>query len=314
MGQTHAPPKAPRSIRRRLVRIAIGCAVLGVVVVALGPMLAGPIARPFVEASVNDRIKGHATLDSLRLSWFGEQRVGLTLDDPEGSRVAAVSVRVDRGLLGVALGSRRLGMVVVGGSATIIRDAEGKTNLERAIEAQFPSTSTPSTPSTGEPATLPKSLAVSIVLDGFEVVYQDAALAAQTDGKIGAVRLGPLTGSADFAVGSPMRVAVQGPIATGGDFNSLAESGEVNLHGLLTDLTDAAGTLTPDMLRADVTLLLRVPSLEAVLHAAWTDGELMRTNETRVTVDITALADIVPKVAEAFAAQPGVRLTQLPTV
>ncbi len=318
MGQKHETSDARPPKRRRLVRIALWCGAVFVVLVALGPMLAGPLARPFVEGSINDKIRGHANLTSLRLSWFGEQRVALTLDDPDGGRVADASVRVDRGLLGMVFGSRRLGVVTIRGSATIIRAADGSTNLQRAIESQFPTPDTGAGPGagsgTGKAATLPRSLAASVVLDGFEVLFQDAALWAQTDGTIGAIRLGTLTGSLDFAVGSPMGVMVSGPIATGSESSALAESGSLNLHAQITGLTDAAGTLTPDALGAELTFSLAVPALDAVLHAGLSDGVLTRTDESRVTLNISELASIMPKVAKALANQPGVEVSQLPTV
>lgn len=310
--QSNAASSA-RPKRRKLTRILIGLAVVAAALVALGPTIAGPIARPLVEGAVNDRIKGRASLKRLGLSWFGAQRVALSLDDPDGGRVADVSVRADRGLLGLALGSRRLGIVYVRGSATIVRDADGGTNLQRAIEARFPVAGAGGG-GAGEPAALPTSLAASLVLDGLEVVYQDAALAEQTGGTIGAVRLGALTGSVDFAVGSPLGVTIKGPIATGRDVGGLGDSGSLDLEARVTGLTDAAGRLTLDALGADLTLLLRAPAIDAVVHAGFADGALTRTGETRVTINATELAAIVPKVAEALAARPGVEITQLPSL
>ncbi len=314
----HSPASSSRPPRRgrlfrRLLMLGVILVVVLLVVVALAPTIAGPLVRPMVQDAVNSKIKGEATVSSLGLAWFGGQRAELTLTDPEGGTVADVSVRVDRGLLGLVFGSRDLGVVFVKGSATIVRDADGTTNLQRAIEPRVASTPDASS-STGEPVTLPSSLATSIVFDGLEVVYQDAALAAQTGGKIGALRLGSLTGSADFSVGKPVKVAIKGPIATGADIASLAESGSLDLQLTLENLTDAAGALTIDKVVADLTLALTAPVVDALIEARYSDGVLERTGATRVLIDTTALADLVPKVAEALAAQPGVTLGDLPDI
>ncbi len=302
----------PRRRGRRLKRVLLGLVVLVVALAALGPTIAGPIARPFVEGAVNDQIKGHATIDSLGLSWLGAQQASVTLDDPDGGRVAEVTVRAERGLLGLALGSRKLGLVYVRGEAAIVRDADGSTNLQRAIEARFAKPDTGATP--GEPAKLPRSLAASVVLDGLRVTYQDAALGAQTGGRIGAVRLGALSGSIDFAVAKPLGISIKGPIATGRDLAGLAESGAVDLRVQVTDLTDETGLLTIDAVRAEVALALTAPAIELALHAGLADGVVSRTGETRVTISTAELSTLVPAIAEALAAQPGVRLAQLPTL
>jgi hypothetical protein len=298
---------------RKLRRVLLGLFVVVVALVALGPTIAGPLARPFVEGAVNDQIKGRATVGRLGLSWFGAQKVSLTLDDPAGGRVADVSVRADRGLLGLALGSRNLGVVYVGGSATIVRDADGSTNLQRAIEARFPAPDAAPAPK-GEPARLPGSLGASLVLDGLTVTYEDAVLAEQTGGAVGAVRLGALIGSVDFAVGRPLGVSIKGPIATGRDGASLAESGSLDFQAQVTDLTDASGRVTAGAMGAELSLSLTAPAVEVRLHAGLADGAVVDTGETSVTVSVAELAEFLPALGAALAAQPGVTLDQLPTV
>ena len=304
-------PRRKGRLLRRLVLIGAVLVILLLVVVALAPTIAGPIARPMVQDAINDKIKGQATVSSLDLAWFGGQRAAITLADPEGGDVADVSVRIDRGLLGLALGSRDLGVIFVGGEATIVRDADGTTNLQRAIEPRV--AAAPRTPPSGqEPASLPSSLEASVVLDGLRVTYADAAIGAQTGGEIGALRLGALTGSVDFAVGSPMLVVIEGPIATGKGIGSLAESGKIDLKVTVNNLTDAAGMLTIDAATADLTMALSAPAIEATLGARYSAGLIERTGQTRVSIDSTALAALVPSLAEALRAQPGVTIARLP--
>lgn len=304
-------PRRKGRLFRRLVIVGAVLLILLLVVVALAPTIAGPIARPMVQDAINDKIKGQATVASLDLAWFGGQRAAVTLADPEGGDVADVSVRIDRGLLGLALGSRNLGVIFVGGNATIVRDADGTTNLQRAIEPRV--ASAPSTPSGGgEPVTLPRSLEASVVLDGLRVTYTDAAIAAQTGGEIGALRLGALTGSLDFAVGSPALLVIEGPIATGKAAGSLAESGKLDLRVTVSNLTDAAGALTIDAATADLAMALTAPAIEATLGARYSAGAIERTDQTRVSIDSSALATLVPSLAEALQAQPGVTIAELP--
>jgi len=299
--------------RRRLAWLALGVVVLLILLVILAPTIAAPIARPALEDAVNQQIRGNAEVRSLGLSWLGAQRASVTLDDPDGGRVADVSVRAERGLLALALGSRRLGMVYVEGGATIVRDETGRTNLERAIEPRFPKPAAPPEPGK-EPARLPASLGATVVLDGVEVIYQDAALAQQTGGALAAVRLGSLRGSLDFAVGSPLRVEIAGPISTGRSAADLAESGSISLEASVTNLTDASGTLTPDQAEATLALDLAAPALDAVVRAAFADRTLTTTGETRITVSAAEMASMVPKVSEALRAQPGVEIVQLPAL
>ncbi|MBK7406554.1 MAG: hypothetical protein IPJ41_18655 [Phycisphaerales bacterium] len=314
-GETANP--ALRTARKgrlwRRLRWVLLAAVAGVILlVALGPTIAAPIARPIVERAVNDQIKGHAKITTLGLSWFGAQRASLTLDDPEGARVADVAVRADRGLVGLALGSRKLGMVYISGRASIVRDAEGQTNLQRAIEGRFPKAAPAPSGGPGEPVQLPGSLSASVVLDGLEVTYTDASIASQTGGELGAVRLGSLRGSLDFAVGSPASLTIKGPIATGPDAASLKDSGSLDLAVKLTDLTDSSGRLTVDAASADVSLRLLAPALEAVLRAVYADHTVSTAGETRVTVRTAELAALLPQIRDALAAQPGVSVSALP--
>lgn len=313
MTHTERAERKPKSrLRRRLLTVLGVVVVVLVALVALGPTIAAPFVRPMVEDAVNAGIKGRATVSSLGLGWFGAQRAEVSLDDPDGARVADVSVRVDRGLLGLALGSRDLGVVFVAGNARVVRDASGTTNLQRAIEPR--ESAAPSQGGTGGPVTLPGSLAASVVLEGLSIEYEDPAIGAQTGGTIGAVRIGALTGSASFAVGTPAVLSIKGPIATGRDAGTLADSGELDLQLTVNGLTDQGGTLTIDQAVADLVVACSAPAISAEINAQYRAGLVERTGPTRVTLDTAALSELVPAVAEAMAAQPGVEITTLPEV
>jgi hypothetical protein len=309
---TDTPPKKRRGFLRRIKWIALGLVLLVALLVALAPTIAGPLARPIVQSEVNNQIKGHAEIGALRLSWLGAQRVALTLDDPAGGRVADVAVRAEKGLLGLAFGSRDLGLVYVSGEATIVRGADGQTNLQRAIEPRYPKPEQP--PKPGEPAQLPDSLAASVVLDDLAVTYQDAALAEQTGGRIGVASAPALRGSLDFAVGAPLRLSIEGPLRTGPSVAELADSGAIDVEATVTSLTDADGNLTPEAMAAEAVLSLRAPAIDAVAHAAYANRTVTSTGETRVILNGAEIATLVPRIAEALAAQPDVQVNALPTI
>jgi hypothetical protein len=304
-GEAARPRRKRRWILRALALVLVGIVAL----LLLGPTIAGPIARPMVESAVNGQIRGHAQVSSLRLSWLGDQRADLTLDDPEGRRVAGVTARLERGLLGLATGGGALGRIVVGGRASIDRAADGTTNLQRAIEPRV--ARTPS-PDTGGPDPLPPSLSAEVVLGGLEVEYTDAALAGHTEGAIGAVRLGALTGSLDFAVGRPILLKISGPLATGPDRAGLAVSGNLDLRLELTGLTDASGAFTLDDLGAALSLAIEAPALSLAAEAGLADGVLSLTGPTSLTLRTPELASLAPALREALASQPGVTIDTLP--
>lgn len=303
--------KTTRNKRRGWLKwIAIGALLVVLILIALGPTIAAPLARPLIQDAANDQIKGHVEIDALDLSWFGAQEAALTLDDPDGREVADVAVRAETGLLGLALGSRDLGLVYLTGKADIVREADGRTNLLRAIEPRRPRP-TPQEPA--EPAQLPDNLEASLVLEGLDVTYRDAALAQQTGGQIEAVHLGSLRGSVDFAVGSPLTLEIRGPISTGlGE--AFTEAGSIEVEANVTNLTDASGTLTPDALGGEVALAIDAPGVRGSLQAAMTDRVLTAGGESRVTIDLAEFASLIPSLAQALGAQPGVEITKLPTL
>ncbi len=116
--------------------IVLGGLLIGAV--GLLPMLAGTAAgRRLTESQINQRIPGSVSIDRLTTRWFGGQRLeGLTLRDPDGAEVLTLSSFeiADAGLWGVAWGERDLGKVrLLGLKLDLVKDAEGQTNLERAL-------------------------------------------------------------------------------------------------------------------------------------------------------------------------------------
>ena len=121
-----------------MVGLAVAAAVGLTVLVAVLPALlsTGP-GRAAVLGRVSGMIPGSVSAEGLSLSWWGGLRAsGVELRDPEGGPVGTVaSVELpDAGLWTLLRGGRDLGAVAVRGvRLDVVRDAEGRTNLDRAL-------------------------------------------------------------------------------------------------------------------------------------------------------------------------------------
>lgn len=120
------------------VRLIVGGVLVLALLVALLPTLLGTgPGTAFVVNQINQRIPGRVAIDDLKLAWFSGQSIeGVTLVEPSGDVVASLDrvAMEDAGLLGLLRGSRDLGTVVVeGGAVRIVEDADGQTNLDRAL-------------------------------------------------------------------------------------------------------------------------------------------------------------------------------------
>ncbi len=87
-------------------------------------------------AFASQRIPGQVAARSIHLSWWNGQKIeGLSLHDPEGKQVASLeTLQLDSSLLHLFLrGPSALHFSLNGLNATLIHDAEGTTNFERAL-------------------------------------------------------------------------------------------------------------------------------------------------------------------------------------
>jgi hypothetical protein len=123
------------STRRRLLVVGLALAALLLLAVAAAPSLAGAFLPSRVEAAFAERFHGRLEVGDLDLGWGGRQRVeGVRLLDPQGGEVARVAAELP-GLWALLAGrGKDLGHVRVVVSADLAADAEGKSNLERALE------------------------------------------------------------------------------------------------------------------------------------------------------------------------------------
>lgn len=184
---------------RRGKKIALGVVVMLVILLALLPTIAGVFAPGIISGAASSKMAGKLTVDRVGLSWFGRQEVGkIRLIDPaDPSRpVAEIDVSYDGGLAGLAaagLGSSpQLKTVTITGTASLVRAADGKTNLERAIApksgAATPAAPTP-TSASGK-GQIPPGLKAHVIFNG-DVNYSDSS------GKVESVQVKGITADAD---------------------------------------------------------------------------------------------------------------------
>ncbi|MCR9215993.1 MAG: hypothetical protein NXI14_02205 [bacterium] len=186
-------PARRGGILKKLLLGSVATVLLLVIAVAvLVPMLAGNLLIPRIEAASSDSIEGSVRIDSLSVSWTGEQSArSVELLDPNGDVVGQADLTVRRSLFGLLSSPRNLGTVALSGWIEIERANESApTNLERAIKPKQPAPTPPPTQQPGaEPITLPP-LRMTLDVSDLRFSYELAGK------KIGISKLaikGPLT-------------------------------------------------------------------------------------------------------------------------
>ncbi|MCL4740905.1 MAG: hypothetical protein KJZ54_01755 [Phycisphaerales bacterium] len=297
---------------RRVVRVLGVVVVLLIVLVAVGPMIAGPIARPRVERAASEAIAGRVEVGRVSLSWFGSQRVErVRLLDPDGGEVALVDARVERGLLGLATNWRDVGRVVVAGRATVVRHADGTTNVERATAATKPA---PPSPPGAEPVALPAGLRAALVVDGVTVTVVDESLPGRTGGTIAAVSIADLRGSASVEVGRPWTLELAARTQTGASAAALTDGGSLKVTARIDGLTDAGGKVDVAGATGSLAWEATLPGVETGGEIALEGGVARTVRPVTLSADVGALGAMFPVLAAAFEADESVSFTRLPTV
>ncbi len=132
-----------RAWPRWTLMILAALVVLLLVAVALLPtLLSTQAGKRAILANLNGRIAGSVDAEAMRLTWFrGQSVTELRLFDPAGQQVLhAPRVEApDLRLLGVAMGSQRIGRVHVDvAEARLTQQRDEPTNLQRALEPVEP--------------------------------------------------------------------------------------------------------------------------------------------------------------------------------
>ncbi|MBX3359088.1 MAG: hypothetical protein KF745_11765 [Phycisphaeraceae bacterium] len=187
---TTQPVRTRSRWRRRLLRLAAVLVILLIALILFAPTLASWLAPGIIERSVNAGIPGKVTVSTVSVGWFSSTRLGpISLADDKGKRIADVSVNSPItvwGLTRTALFGRShitLPEIVIAGSADVVRNPDGSTNIERAL-GQAPAKPSPSpapspAPSKPAPASSPVETAkASLRLDSLNFTFTDLSAPA----------------------------------------------------------------------------------------------------------------------------------------
>ncbi|QOJ00210.1 MAG: hypothetical protein HRU70_06795 [Phycisphaeraceae bacterium] len=167
---TPTPSPSATTRRRRWPWVFAAATLTLALLIVFLPAIAGALA-PWA-AKRFAPIAGRLDLSGTSFSWFSGQRIDrAALVDPDGQPVFDVGIAVDAGLWPLLRGRLDLGTVTLTGSATVVRRADGSTNLTRA-------TAPKSQPATAQPAAenrVPDSLAVHLRGQNLSLTLRDEA-------------------------------------------------------------------------------------------------------------------------------------------
>ncbi|MEY4842217.1 MAG: hypothetical protein RJA12_941, partial [Planctomycetota bacterium] len=178
--------------------IGVGALVLVLAsLVALAPMLVSSLGKGFVEGQIASAVNGTATIQSLSLSWFGEQRItGLAIQDAQKTADVRLDAGCGNGLFDLATGSIGELRVQVAGSVKAQMLPDGRTSLENLMPPKS-AASKPAAPAKSSGGLdLPFGIALNI--GGFDFTLTDA------QGTAFALR--GLKGSASIGRGKPLAI------------------------------------------------------------------------------------------------------------
>lgn len=239
------PPIAPRRRRWPLVVAALGALLL--LLVGLAPSLASGSIASSVEDTFNAQRQGTLDVGSLALAWTSRQRLeNARLLAPDGSEVARVSAELPSLLELARSGGARLGKVTLEAQADLVADAQGLTNLERALAVR-PESAKPAEPAeSGEPTDigqLLRELDLEFELRVARASWSDERTRAA--GRPFAVE--GLIAKLVAKPGQPLRIRVDGALS--GD-----EPGKLQVAAELHDLLDTKGVSPQARFQLDAAL------------------------------------------------------------
>lgn len=275
---------------KKWLLIAFAAVVLLIAAVAIvGPIAASRIARTVIADTVNESIEGTVRVDSVRVGWAGPIGAdGVSLRDPQGTEVATLTARTNRGILGLGMsmlggGGIDLGTITLTGSAILERGPDGELTIAQALAPRPAASQTPQRP-TGAPAptrqpptttapSAPRGLRGTLDITGITIAVRDAGQ--------------PVAGLRDFTGGGPFEIGQ--PISMAFNATPMTATTPIQLTVEGTNLFDAGGTLTPD--QAELVLALNAAMPDAEIDAgvrALTGATATPTNQpnTDATIDL----------------------------
>ena len=260
MTTTEIETPKPKRKRRIILKLFLAFVIVVVALIALLPTIAGSFAPGAIAAAAAPAINGSLKVDKVSLSWFGGQVIGpVTITDDKGAKVADLTITTNKGLLGLMDADH--GTITISGSADVIREPDGTTNLQRLVKSNgTPSSSTTgSGPGSSSPGqiTLPAKTAVTLAIDALNITFTDKAHPTPVSAS-----LSNLKGALSATVGGDASIKLDAEAKE----NTSAPS-PIAIDIKIQNWTDAAGRVTPDAARIDAKV--NIPSFPVALADAF---------------------------------------------
>lgn len=289
---THAggTPQRRRWPRRLLFGgIILAVLLLGLILLIPTFLSTGPGNR-WVMDIASDTVQGRITADELSLAWFGGQSIeGLTIVDPDGKPVITIDTIDLPGLSlwGLATGDRSLGQITVTGvRGTIVNDAEGRTNLQAALEstnAASEGITTPPPVPVGPAASdsdsgVPLDLSLTLAMRDMQLTYEQP----ETD------RVTVVVSTLDVDIAGLHDIAIQtrATLALGED------QGSLSLDAKLYDAVNTAGQIDTTAASVNADGQLTAIPIGAIDRIARQDGKLVALLGPTLDATLTATGDM----------------------
>ncbi len=295
-----SPVRSRSRLKRILLRGTLALVVVGVLLVAVAPMVLSGFVRSSIEEELRARVEGVVSVDEVALGWFSAQEIkgvsikGISIKGvsikgvsmPGGAEVGSLEVSsvVEQGLWALLTGSDIA--VKIDGSAESRIDSEGRFTLLSAIKSTgatdpSPATSSDSTTAPaagGSPLSPLGSRKVTLTIGSVDL------LATAADGSTTALK--NLHGSATLT-GSTLALALDA------DALSHGNEGECSIDASAELAFDASGALDLQKTSASVDITatkLALPSAagELVIDQLDVKGEKESSGECTLTAHATA--------------------------
>jgi len=235
----NATPATPRRWIRRLIGVLAVLLIFSVLFIGLIPTLVNAgLGRGMVLEQISGRMDGEVSLDALRISWFGEQRVtGLRIVHPDGEAIASVTVdaALDVGLLQLAGGMPSSISMTASVNGRTVRREDGRVAILDVV---------PASPEEKREPKEKKSPLVIEGLPGLAIAIGSSSFTVVDESSDETYSVNDLSGSIVAQRGGDATVRLDG---------RLNDDGTLMVDATLSDAIDSAGTLTPASARLAAT-------------------------------------------------------------
>jgi hypothetical protein len=306
------PPGKGRMWRKIAIGSLIGIVVLVIIVFAAGMGIASSIAPGIIESKAGEVIAGKVKVQRTSFSWGGPQVIGpIALADPQGKEVGLLKIETTAGvwglLTGYLSGAIDLGQIDVTGRAAVVREKEGSTNLERAVEPRSkPAQPTGGgTPAKSEPGTIQlgdfPAIKAKIAVKDVDITYTDANAQAGTEPYV--LRGFTANGDVDVNSGTGVKAVMDLSSKIG---QGTAPAGEFTLQGRV-DMPSTAGSARISDAKVNAKIAVVSAPVDVIDALAMQKGKLITALGKTADVSMTVSGDMQNAEASIKADTPNAR-------